>query len=128
MDCERSRIRPRGAGCGVRGANEEAGQASVELIAIVPALVVCVLIAGHGLSVGWTLWSAANAARAGARVEHVGGNGAAAARRALPGALSRGAEVSAGDGVSVEVSAPALLPGARTGRYEAESALDPEDD
>ena len=111
-----------------RPAGRNTGQASVELVAILPALAVCVLIAAHGLSAGWALWSAANAARAGARAEHVGGNGEAVARRALPGPLAGGARVRVADEVRVEVRAPALLPGAEPGRLAAESALDPEDD
>ena len=105
----------------------ESGQASVELVAILPALVVCVLIAAHGLAAGWALWSAAGAARAGARAEHVGGDGEAAARRALPGALRQGARVSSEDGLRVEVRAPALLPGGEGLRLGAASRLDPGD-
>ena len=104
-----------------------AGQASVELVAILPALVVCVLIAGHALAAGWALWSAAGAARAGARAEHVGGDGEAAARRALPGALRRDAEVESDDVIRVEVRAPALLPGGRGPVLSASARLDPAD-
>lgn len=104
-------------GIGERLAREP-GQASVELLAILPALVACVVIAASALPAGWALWSAANAARAGARAEHVGEDGEAVARRALPGRLRRDAKVRqrpggpGGDGVSVEVQAPALVPGA----------------
>jgi pilus assembly protein CpaE len=105
----------------------EDGQASVELVAILPALIVCVLIAGHAVAAGWALWSAAGAARAGARAEHVGGDGEAVARRALPGSLRGGAEVEGGDVIRVEVRAPVLLPGGRGPALSASATLDPAD-
>lgn len=89
----------------------EAGQASVELLAILPALAVCVLLAAHWLPAGWALWSAANAARAGARAEHVGSDGEAVARRALPAGLRDRVEAREDGRVRVTVRAPGLLPG-----------------
>lgn len=89
----------------------EPGQASVELLAILPALVVCVVIAASALPAGWALWSAANAARAGARADHVGGDGEGVARRALPGALRRSGRISAEEGLRVRVEAPSLAGG-----------------
>jgi hypothetical protein len=90
----------------------EPGQASVELLAVLPALVVCVVIAASALPTGWALWSAANAARAGARADHVGRDGEQVARRALPGSLRRGSEVSVGGAVKVDVAATSLAGGA----------------
>lgn len=119
--------RRRGAEGGERG---EGGQASVELVAILPALVVCVLIAGHALAAGWALWSAAGAARAGARAGHVGGDAEAVARRSLPGALRRDSRVEAEQGggvVRVRVRAPVLLPGVEGPLLSVSSALDPAD-
>ena len=104
------------------------GQASVELLAILPALVVCVLLAAHWLSAGWALWSAGNAARAGARAEHVGSNGEAVARRALPGLLRERADAGEREGFRVRVRAPALLPGADPVPVVAESRLEPGDE
>ena len=101
------------------------GQASVELLAVLPALVVCVAIAASALPAGWALWTAANAARAGARAEHVGADGEAVARRALPGRLRRGARAEGGDGIRVGVRAPALLPGAEALPIEVATKLDP---
>jgi hypothetical protein len=105
----------------------ESGQASAELVAILPALVVCALIAAHGVAAGWALWSAASAARAGARAEHVGGDGEAAARRALPGALRAGAEIEGGEAIRVTVRTPMLLPGGAGPAMTVSSALDPAD-
>ena len=106
----------------------ERGQASVELVAVLPALVVCTLIAGHLVAAGWALWSAGNAARAGARAELVGGDVREAARSALPGPLRRGAAIDQGARTRVSVRVPALLPGARLGRLSTASGLDVEDD
>jgi hypothetical protein len=102
-----------------------AGQASVELLAILPALVVCVLLAAHWLSAGWALWSAGNAARAGARAEHVGSDGESVARRAVPGALRGRARSEAGEPTRVTVRAPGLLPGVAPVPISVESKLDP---
>ena len=100
------------------------GQASVELVAVLPALGICVLMAAQGVAAGWALWTAGNAARAGARAEHVGGDGEAVARRALPGRLREGAEVSDDEGVRVRVRVPSLLPGAEMPSVSAASRLD----
>jgi hypothetical protein len=100
------------------------GQASVELVAVLPALAVCLVIAGQTVAVGWALWSAGNAARAGARAEEVGGRAEAVARRTLPGPLRRDAEIHTGDGVRVRVRVPALLPGVTLPSVTAASTLD----
>ena len=105
----------------------ERGQASVELLAILPALVACVLLAAHWLSAGWALWSAGNAARAGARAEHVGSKGESVARRALPGLLRERSDARGEGPVRVRVRAPALLPGVDPVTVTAESRLDPGD-
>ncbi len=102
----------------------ERGQASVELVAVLPALAVCLAIAAQTVVVGWSLWSAGNAARAGARAEEVGSDPEAAARRALPDALRDDAVVHSDDGVRVRVRVPALLPGVSLPPVTAASTLD----
>jgi hypothetical protein len=94
------------------------------MVALLPALAVCLLIAGQAVATGWALWSAGNAARAGARAEQVGSDGEAAARRALPAHLRDGAQVQAGDGVRVEVRIPPLIPGVTMPDVSAASRLD----
>lgn len=89
----------------------QAGQASAELVAVIPILIVVVALAGQLAVVGYSLWSAASAARAGARAAAVGGDPQRAARSALPGFLADGAEVDDAGPVEVRVRAPALLPG-----------------
>ena len=94
----------------------------VELIATVPFLLLAILVAAQIGLAGQALWSAAVAARAGARAAVVGGDAGAAARRALPPSLRPGAEIGGSEVVSVRVAIPRLLPamprlmvGAKTG-------------
>jgi hypothetical protein len=99
------------------------GQASVEFLALLPALAAVLALAAQTAVVGWALWAAANAARAGARAQEVGGDARAVARRALPGALRSGATVLDRDGVRVRVRVPALVPGISLPPVEVSSKL-----
>lgn len=101
----------------------EEGTASVELVAVVPFLLLAVLVAAQIGLAGGALWSAAVAARAGARAALVGGAAGAAARRALPAAMRHGAEVRDRGAVEVRVVVPALLPALPELRVGAESGL-----
>jgi pilus assembly protein CpaE len=87
------------------------GTASVELIGVLPALLVALLVAAQLAAAGYALWSASLSARAGARSAAVGGDAAAAARRALPPLLRSGARIGDGEGLSVRVAVPRMLPG-----------------
>jgi hypothetical protein len=107
-----------------RPQTSRAGQASVELVAILPALAVSLVLAAQTVVVGWALWSAGNAARAGARAEQVGSDASSAARQALPGSLRQGAVIHSSDGVRVKVRVPALLPGVTLPSVSAASTLD----
>jgi hypothetical protein len=89
----------------------ERGQASVELIAAIPALVLVTLLVAQLALAGYALWSAGVAARAGARATYVGGDGDRAARASLPAPLRRDAMVRDRNGVRVEVRTPSLVPG-----------------
>jgi hypothetical protein len=100
------------------------GQASVELVAVLPAIAVCLVVAAQTALAGWALWSAGNAARAGARAEEVGSDAEAAARHALPGALRVGSAIRSGDGVVVKVRIPAIVPGTSMPSVSAASTLD----
>ena len=103
--------------------HREEGTASVELIAAVPFLLLAVLVAAQLALAGQALWSAGVAARAGARAALVGGDATAAARRALPPSLRRGAQVSDAGGVAVQVTIPRLLPALPRLTVGAESGL-----
>jgi hypothetical protein len=104
-------------------ARREGGTASVELIAVVPALLLAILAAAQIGLAGYALWSAGTAARAGARAQLVGGDAAEVARRALPDALRGGAAVSDDGAVSVRLRVPRLLPGMPSLHVRAESSL-----
>ena len=101
------------------------GQASVELIAVLPALLLATLVAVQLAVAGYSVWSAGSAARAGARAAAVGGDVTAAARQALPRPLRAGARVERHDGVEVTVRAPALVPGLAAVPISARANLDP---
>lgn len=92
-------------------ARGEHGQASVELVAAIPLVLVTTLLVAQLAVAGYALWSAGAAARAGARAGYVGGSAKAAARRSLPAPLRHDAAIHDSDGVSVRVRAPALIPG-----------------
>jgi hypothetical protein len=104
-----------------RGAS---AQASVEFVALLPLLAALMVIAAQTVVVGWVLWSAGNAARAGARAQEVGSDAQAAARHALPGVLRQGAAIKDADGVRVQVRIPALVPGVDLPSVTAASRLD----
>jgi hypothetical protein len=106
-------------------AKDERGQVAAELVAVVPILLIFVLVVGQLAVAGYALWTASDAARAGARAELVGGNAEAAARSVLPGWLEDGAKVQSGEGVEVRLRAPALLPGVPSIPIGAASSIDP---
>jgi hypothetical protein len=108
-----------------RVASQQA-QASVELIAIVPLLIVSALALGQTLVACWALLSAGEAARSAARIVHVGGDAKEAAGKSLPGLLEPADVDVDGARVRIEVRAPALLPGVPGIPVAASAALDPE--
>lgn len=102
----------------------EDGTASVETVAAVPFLLLAVLVAAQLGLAGYALWSAAIAARAGARADLVGGDPLSAARRALPPVLRDDAELGADGAVSVRIPIPRLLPPMPRLMVGAEAALE----
>ena len=104
----------------------QGGQASAELVAILPLLLVALLAVGQLAVAGYALWSAGAAARSGARAAHVGGRPEAAARSALPEPLRSSARVSGRGPVEVRVEAPALLPGLPSIPVSASAQLGPD--
>ena len=71
----------------------ERGQASVELVAIVPFVLLVGAVVWQLALAGHAAWAGANAARVAARAEAVGRDGERAARSALPSYLERGLTV-----------------------------------
>jgi hypothetical protein len=88
------------------------GQATVELLGIVPALLAAGLVVWQLILVGHAAWLSAHAARAAARAELVGQDPLVAARSAVPARLSRGVELErAGAGATrVLVPVPIVHP------------------
>ena len=82
------------------------GQAAVELVGIVPALLAAGLIAWQLVLVGHAAWLSAHAARAAARADLVGQDPLAAARSAVPARLERGLRVERDGAAAMRVSVP----------------------
>lgn len=89
----------------------QGGQASVELVAVVPLVLLLGAVAWQLALAGQAAWMAANAARVAARADTVGRDPRGAARSALPRSLERRLEVRRlrEGGVLVSVRVPTLL-------------------
>ena len=81
----------------------ERGQASAEMVAVLPLVVLVGAIMWQLALAGHSLWLSAHAARAAARAEAVGADGEAAARSVLPESLERGLRVESASGGAVRV-------------------------
>jgi Flp pilus assembly protein TadG len=94
-----------GASC--RALRGEDGQATVELVAAVPALLLAALVSLQLLAAGYALTLADGAAEAGALALAEGGSATEAARQALPGWAEDDVSVSVeGEEVSVRLRPP----------------------
>ena len=90
----------------------ERGQASAELVGILPALLLVGLVAWQLALAGHAAWLCAHAARVAARAEAVQADPEQAARSALPGSLRPGLTVERASGsraLRVEVALPVPL-------------------
>lgn len=94
----------------------ENGQASVELVVLLPLLALVAAVLWQAVVAGQAVWLAGTAARAAARAEAVGADAPAAARGVLTPRLGETAKITtAGDGtVTVRVRIPAVVGGARS--------------
>lgn len=95
----------------MRRGGPQGGQAAVELVAVLPALVLVALI-GWWLAVAGHTWVlAGGAARAGARAAEVGAPAREAALSVLPAGYARGALVTedAEAGVRVRLTVPRVV-------------------
>jgi hypothetical protein len=92
-------------------AGSQSGQASVEMVAVVPFVILVALVAWQVGLAGHTLWLTAGAARAAARADTVGSSPDRAARSALPDSMERGLSVERlrAGGIRVRVRMPVLL-------------------
>lgn len=112
------------------GRRAEAGQATVEFVALLPVLVLAALAMGQGAVAGYTAWSAAGAARMAARAQALGGAPGAAARSELPRFLDRGSRIQiagrsgpAAGRVTVRLRVPSVVPGLRFGTVVGRAQL-----
>jgi hypothetical protein len=106
----------------------ERGQASVELVAVLPLVGVLVALLWQALLAGETVWLSGGAARAAARAAALGADPLDAARAVLPPRLEQGLRVQRDDdgGVALVLRVPAALGGGALGsittraRFEAQ--------
>jgi hypothetical protein len=91
--------------------DQERGQASIELVAVLPCVLLVAAVVWQLVLAGHTAWLTAHAARAAARADAVGRDPASAARSALPGSLEPGLDLDRlpTGGVRVSVRLPLLL-------------------
>ncbi len=108
----------------------EAGQAAVETVALIPVFVLVALAMGQGAVAGYTAWSAAGAARVGARSQALGDDPAPAVRAELPSFLVQGAHVrmasenaKAAGRVTVRLRVPSIVPGLTFGSVSGRALL-----
>ncbi len=91
------------------------GQASVELLGALPALLIVLAMAWQLVLAGHTAWQTANAAKVAARAQAVGKDPIKAAKSALPGYLKEELVVKTTDkqghraNVKVQVQVPLIL-------------------
>jgi hypothetical protein len=105
----------------LRDPRDEAGQASVELVALLPLIAALLALAWQAVLTGHTVWAATTAARAAARAAALGADPAVAARAHLPASLERSLRISrAGDdGVRVSLRIPPVIAAFSPGRVRA---------
>lgn len=104
------------------------GQASVELVAVLPLLAAGVLAAGQAVVAVHAGWAASQAAEAAARAHAVGEDVRRAARGALPGHLERGLRVReqpTGE-VRIRLAVPSLLPALDLGSVSGRARFEPQ--
>ena len=109
----------------MRGGGEQ-GQASVELVALLPLLAGLVLAVWQLVLAGQASALAGTAARAGARAAGVGADPALAARAALPHGWARRVELqqSASGALTVRIAVPSVVGGVTPFRVSATVAAD----
>ena len=112
----------------LRHPRSDSGQATVELVALLPILVVVVLAAWQVAVAGHAVWSAGAAARSAARAHAVGADAAGAARRLLPRRVRAHARVRTGDDgeVRVDVPIPAVVGGGSLFTTSAAARFEPQ--
>ena len=107
---------------------DQDGQATVELLALLPVLAALLLAVWQAVLAGQATWAASTAARAAARAHAVGADPRRSARAHLPTALERGLRVTteAGGEVRVSVRIPPLPGLPSPGRARAAAHFEPQ--
>jgi hypothetical protein len=106
----------------------DSGQATVELVALLPVVLAVLAVALQALLAGQAVWEARVAARAAARAHAFGADAKAAARSHLRPRLERGLRVRTwtGGDVRVSVRIPSVVPSIQLGRVSATSHFRPQ--
>jgi hypothetical protein len=104
------------------------GQASVELVALLPLVALVAALAWQAVVAGQAIWLSGSAARAAARASALGTDPTSAARAALPGSLAPGAHASSGasGSASVSLAIPAVVGHARLATIHARARFAPQ--
>ena len=112
----------------MRRSAEQGGQATVELIALLPLLVAVLASLWQAVLAGQAIWAVTSAARAAARAHAVGADATVAARAHLPASLEPALRVRTrtGGDVSVSVRIPALPGLPSPGRAQAGARFEPQ--
>jgi hypothetical protein len=104
----------------------QSGQATVELVAVLPVLGLIVMLAWQALVAGQTWWLAGTAAREAARAQALGSDPAAAARRVLPRDAQVATATSRDGSIRIRLDVPAVVPGLRFGSVSARARMEPQ--
>ena len=109
-------------------ARSEAGQASVEFVALLPLVAVLAGLLWQAVVAGQAVWLAGSAARAAARASALGADARATARGVLPRHLERGLVVverpgGRDEGVRVAIRVPSIVGDMRLGTVTARARL-----
>jgi hypothetical protein len=106
----------------------QSGQATVELVALLPLVAVIGFALWQAVVAGQAAWLAGSSARAAARASAVGADARAAAASVLPGSLRRGLEVDRrSDGtVRVRVGVPSVVGAGRLGTFTSTAHFAPQ--
>jgi hypothetical protein len=104
------------------------GQASVELVAVLPLVAVVALGLWQAVVAGQAAWLAGSSARAAARANAVGDDARAAAASILPGRLREGLRVdAASDGtVRVRLGVPSVVGMGRLATFASSARFTPQ--
>jgi hypothetical protein len=113
---------------GLARARCASGQASVELVATLPVVLLILAFGWQAVLAGQAIWHARVAARAAARAHSFGADAEHAARAHLPRSLEPGLRVTthASGDVRVSIRVPSVLPSLGLGRVGATSHFRPQ--